>query len=194
MSSIDYDQKLINAIYNRNLDEIRISLNNGADVNTQKIYQYNTERNTPLILASQSSREDYPIVELLIRAGADVNKKNVFGETALIRAAGNGYPESVKLLLQAGADINATYCGLTPLMLADEHGHKEIVNILHTHAQKKAALSCISFQQRANPNDKNIFKVCDSPSVFFSSRDRSIKSVNNQNQDAEIKINSYQIH
>jgi ankyrin repeat protein len=50
---------------------------------------------------------DYDVVELLIKAGADVNFKSVVGwETPLMRAAENGYYEIVVLLLKSGAEVN----------------------------------------------------------------------------------------
>ena len=43
-------------------------------------------------------------VRSLIDAGADVNAADEDGDTALMNAAWNGHVETVKLLLEAGAD------------------------------------------------------------------------------------------
>ena len=58
-------------------------------------------------------------IALLIQAGADVNKKDDNGRSALIRAAEQYNPRSIDLLLKAGADVNtsANY-GNTALMEA----------------------------------------------------------------------------
>ena len=50
------------------------------------------------------------IVKLLVENGADVNVKNVVGQTPLHEAARCGYFEIVKYLIDKGADINAYDC------------------------------------------------------------------------------------
>jgi uncharacterized protein len=54
-----------------------------------------------------SSKGDSEKVKALLAAGADVNAKGQFGETALIVASMDGHIEVMKLLLAAGADVNA---------------------------------------------------------------------------------------
>ena len=78
----------------------------GADVNIE------CEHNTALNLASRGGL--YETVDLLIRAGADVNKVPEDGKTALMEASGTserGEPgdttKCLKLLIEAGADVNA---------------------------------------------------------------------------------------
>lgn len=46
------------------------------------------------------------IVDLLIKAGADVNEKNMLGKTALIQAVQYNCLDSAKLLIAAGAKVN----------------------------------------------------------------------------------------
>lgn len=56
------------------------------------------------MLAASDKRID--ITRLLIEYGADINATNkIFGITALMKAARNGQKETVKMLLDAGADI-----------------------------------------------------------------------------------------
>ena len=80
---------------------------------------------TPLIDCVASTRDDceylrqcveqlyvpafhnhYKTLDLLIRAGSDVNTTDVNGHTALVFAAAKGYDDCVDLLTEAGADVN----------------------------------------------------------------------------------------
>ncbi|KAI1061024.1 hypothetical protein LB507_010091 [Fusarium sp. FIESC RH6] len=58
---------------------------------------------TPLVEAAfYLSKES---LQLVLDAGADINHKDIYGNTALMLAAGRGESESVKLLLERGADV-----------------------------------------------------------------------------------------
>ena len=64
-------------------------------------------------------------------AGADVNAKDLVGNTALSEASYGGHTEIVAMLLEKGADVNAkNNDGDTALILASEEGHTEIVKLL----------------------------------------------------------------
>lgn len=45
--------------------------------------------------------------KLVLEEGADIEQRNVMGETPLIRAAHNGHFQTVKFLVEHGADVNA---------------------------------------------------------------------------------------
>jgi ankyrin repeat protein len=61
-------------------------------------------------------------VQLLLKAGADVNPHDKQGRTPLFRAAESGDVESLKALIDAGADVNAAdQQGRTPLDIAEVH-------------------------------------------------------------------------
>jgi ankyrin repeat protein len=79
----------------------------------------------------------------LLKNGADVNKPNGMGTTALMLAAQNGHRAVVEYLLTKGANPNAfegetsiesegkfTKSGMTALMYAAQAGHVEIVKSL----------------------------------------------------------------
>ncbi|TYZ60386.1 hypothetical protein PybrP1_007539, partial [[Pythium] brassicae (nom. inval.)] len=72
-----------------------------------------------------------PIVQGLLKAGADQNYLNRKGTTPLMRAAQEGRDEVVQFLLANGADANAANNeSMTALMLAAQRGHTNVVTIL----------------------------------------------------------------
>lgn len=91
-------------------DEMLVSeaLEKGADVNTRGEWQGKIA--TPIVEAAV--QRSLSIVNKLLEAGADPNKTQRNGETALANAAQNGDYMIALELLQAGADPNAkTYVG-----------------------------------------------------------------------------------
>ena len=56
-------------------------------------------------------------VELLVKAGADVNNQGQFGETALTLAVERRYGKSVDILIAAGADVNRRDSRGDPLII-----------------------------------------------------------------------------
>jgi ankyrin repeat protein len=87
-------------------------------------------------------RGDTQQAELLISHGAEVSVKESLGErkglTPLHRACARGYRAIIKMLLARGADINSkTDMGDTPLSLAKENKHTEIVELLRKHGAKE---------------------------------------------------------
>jgi len=49
---------------------------------------------------------DQALIRTLVTFGVDVNAVNKSGQTALMFAAENGYEDSVKALLESGAEVN----------------------------------------------------------------------------------------
>ncbi|MEJ2110598.1 MAG: ankyrin repeat domain-containing protein [Acidobacteriota bacterium] len=80
------------------------------------------------------------MVELMLEAGADVNAKRGDKATALFLASMNGHTETVRLLLDVGANTDTeikikgkTY---TSSDIAESNGHTEIVRILKENTRK----------------------------------------------------------
>jgi len=87
----------------------------------------------PIVTASE--RGSAEMVRLLVRAGADLNRKQGMfgGRRAICLAASKGHLEVVRLLLDAGANIDATEhaaAGRTALSCASERGHASIAQLL----------------------------------------------------------------
>lgn len=75
------------------------------------------------------------MLEALIKAGADLNKPSKdywqSGDYALRVACEKGFVDNVKLLLEAGADANATNSkGESPIDAAAKSGHNDLVMML----------------------------------------------------------------
>lgn len=106
-------------------------LSRGADINAGD--------QTALMRAVDDSRR----MKRLLALGAEVNKPNWYGKTPLMMAAHLDRPESTKLLLKRGADVNArtgsqngdwcsylSYLARTALMYAAENASAPVIEIL----------------------------------------------------------------
>ena len=85
----------------------------------------------PLIEAVKSG--DITKVQRLLNEGVNPKLPNIdwFGWTPLHHAAWYGHDEIVKLLLNSGANKDImSLDNVTPLIIANEKGHKQIVNLL----------------------------------------------------------------
>src|SRR5204863_3671868 len=73
-----------------------------------------------------------PVIDALLKAGADPNTKNPEGETALMAVARSGKTEAAKRLLDAGADVNAkeAWGQQSALMWAAAQSQAEMVKLL----------------------------------------------------------------
>ena len=102
------------AVYKDDLDLAKMLLASGASVRAAT----RIGAITPLFMAAKNGSA--PMIELLLKAGADANVMDEHGTTALMSAAASGSAPAVKLLIEHGADVNAregTH-GQTALMFA----------------------------------------------------------------------------
>ena len=132
-----------------NEDMAKLLLKYGANIN-----EVNVNNETPLFMASLNKREH--IISLLLKKGADPNIKNHMHISPLHHASrGADNPEIISLLLQYGANIEATTDKQeTPLYWASEINRTDNISLL--------------LQNGANPNVKN--KYGDTP-LYIASKD-----------------------
>ncbi|WP_081811115.1 MULTISPECIES: ankyrin repeat domain-containing protein [unclassified Bacillus (in: firmicutes)] len=112
------------------VDIVKLTIDAGTNIR-----QTNRHGGTALISAAERGHVEV-VKELVDRTDIDVNYKNDFGWTALLKAiaVGNGsenHKQIVQLLIDRGADVNMPDReGITPLQHAENRGFKEIANTL----------------------------------------------------------------
>lgn len=104
----------------------------------QKSVEENDKGET-LVEAAQSG--DISALQRLTQSSADLNARDSRGRTALLAAVRSGNPEAVRVLLEAGAAVDASgeAMNVTPLLVAAGAGNTEIALILiHVGADPNA--------------------------------------------------------
>jgi ankyrin repeat protein len=129
-------------VYRTNLGralDVKILIEKGASPNETN------DAGVPLIsLASaRSDSEGLEVVKILLASGADINKADARGKTALFHAAKNGNKDVVEYLLANKANYTLTdKSGNTARIAAYQAGNNEIVEVLDNfvRSQNKATL------------------------------------------------------
>ncbi|WP_353286235.1 ankyrin repeat domain-containing protein [Wolbachia endosymbiont (group A) of Crataerina pallida] len=128
---LDLDKELLIAAEKGNIEKIRDSIRQGANVNVQGRQGW-----TPLFWAIQ--KNNFNIIELLLDNNADIKVKDNEGWTPLHWAVQLGSLDIVERLVERGADVNAsTADGRTPLDIARDQGYNNIVNYLKEELNKE---------------------------------------------------------
>ena len=126
------DMQLIDAVKFNEVFKVDYLINKGANINVK------TEDLglTPLMIAV--SEGYFEMAEMLIKLGADVNKKNKFGDTALMYAVVYTEPKLIKLLINSGADLKAkNNKNITALDFAKVNCYKQAQDILENALKKQ---------------------------------------------------------
>ena len=123
------------AVYRDNVEVVDILLRAGAKSAP------NREGMTPLAMAALYGSAQ--IVDRLLKSGGDAKALGPNGESMLMFAARNGNPDVIRLLVEAGANVNARepLRGTTALMWAVEQRHPEAVAALLNAGADPAARS-----------------------------------------------------
>ena len=84
---------------------------------------------TPLILAVYN--DNAPVVEFLLAKGAQVDRPDLSGNSALMGVCFKGYKNIAAMLIDAGVDVNQRNSnGATALTFAATFGHLDIAEML----------------------------------------------------------------
>ena len=135
---------LVEAVLNNDLKAVTAVLAQGADANVK------SNVGVPVLLVA-IRRESAPMVEALLKRGADPNVRDVDTDfTPLLHAIGQR--EIAKLLLAAGADVNASsrrqydlFRGMTPLMFAASEGSEDLVQLFLDNGADVSAKTPVGF-------------------------------------------------
>ena len=118
--------RLVRAVENGNLDEVKVRVGMGERVNARDKGYGN---NSPLHVAVENGNLE--IAEFLISYGAKTNSKNAEKRTTLMMLDEDATPELVNLLLSHGAKVNlADKQGNTALIFAAEYTSNDVVRAL----------------------------------------------------------------
>lgn len=129
----DLDQNLINSCYNGKVDEVKVLLSQGADINTRDL----KANKTPLLAAITT--DNLKILDLLIENNVDINAVDKENVSPLMLACNLGKYDAIKKLLsQEDIQVNVqeNYTGYTALMIVldsnilDIKQKEEIVKLL----------------------------------------------------------------
>lgn len=118
-------EPLLKAVYDEDIDAVKELLASGADVNVVD-KSYDTTA-----LAGAVARGNRQIVKMLLKAGADPNKVNSKGQTALMNLSDSTASVIVKDLISEGANIAAIdEEGDSALMVAAKIDNAELLRTL----------------------------------------------------------------
>jgi uncharacterized protein len=95
------DRRLLAAAYENDIDAARRLVANGADVNAK-----DDSQQSAYLIATSEVGDDPRLLDLTLGAGADVDAKDSFNGTGLIRAAERGYPRIIARLLETDIDVD----------------------------------------------------------------------------------------
>lgn len=95
------DDALLEAAAANDVVTARRLISQGADVN-----HVNDRQESAYLIATSEVGDDVTLLDLTIANGADIQAKDSFNGTGLIRASERGFPRIVARLLDAGVEVN----------------------------------------------------------------------------------------
>jgi ankyrin repeat protein len=123
--AVEFKLPVVVATENGNFEQIKLFIENGADVESIEHSFKNT------LLGITALHGNYEIAKYFITKGANLNSKNENSETPLMVAVEANQKKIVELLINKGADLNIkAKKGITALKLAKPREKKEIFEML----------------------------------------------------------------
>lgn len=123
----DLNEALLLAFEDFDEDAIKDLIDRGADPNCAR---QQGMMDTPLLLAIKFHCE-LEFIEYLVGKGANVNLKNAYSESPILKASADGQLSVVKFLLDCGANPNEpSKYGSTPMMWAAGRGQVDVIRLL----------------------------------------------------------------
>ncbi len=122
---------LVAAAYGNHVDVAGRLIDAGADVDTQ-----DASRQSAFLIATSEVGDDPRLLELTLANGADVDAKDSYDGTGLIRAADRGFVRIVRRLLETDMEVDhVNRLGWTALLEAvilgsGDRAHTEVVRLL----------------------------------------------------------------
>ena len=160
------------------------AINSSTSISAKiKANDKNIKEQTPLILACMGGHHSEDIIETLVKAGSDVNIRDIEGKTALHYAA--EYDFDLMPLLTHGADPNIIYHNKnTVLHMTASKGYSLCVRaLLNMHV----GFSRVPFAPKINVNAKNIKKQTPLIIACIHRREDIIESLINAGCDVNIR-------
>jgi len=111
--------------------------------------------NTPLVIAARNGNA--PVVDVLLKAGADAKGATSTGTTPLMLAAASGSVDAVKSLVAAGADVEAKESSMqqTALMFAAANTRVDVMRaLIAAGANVKAASKVVNVSTLTSPEEE----------------------------------------
>ncbi len=116
---------------NRTSKELNLVIRNFVIPDLAKSFLKKTEAQDKLFELVKNRKLNPFVLEVLLKAGADLNQHDIWADTVLTLAAKHGYAAIVNMLIEKGASLNIQNInGETALMWAALWGHTEIAEML----------------------------------------------------------------
>ena len=115
---------------------------------------------TPLLLASQMGHA--PVIDLLVKAGADAKSASANGATALMLASASGRVDAVKALIDAGADVNVKEPARqeTALLFATAANRVDVMKaLIRAGAEVRTTTKVVDLKPQTNPEEEEFLRA-----------------------------------
>ncbi|XP_024871481.1 uncharacterized protein LOC112454357 isoform X3 [Temnothorax curvispinosus] len=124
LDTISNQEKMIAALEEGNLENLKNCLKNGADINARSINSWAT-----LHFAAKGSSPE--VIKFILDQNLSVDVKDINGQSPLHIAAAHGRKNIVEFFIKAGLHVDDLDNSLkTPLHVAAQNGHKDTVVVL----------------------------------------------------------------